>query len=94
MRSDTLFLTMVGEYFDQCDTGTKKIEYRLRTKYWKSRVENPDLKRIEMRRGRRAKKGDPKNLVFEWNGYTETTIIHKLFGKDPVEVYAIPLVKL
>lgn len=84
---------MIGEYFDQCKAGTKKIEYRLRTAYWKSRVENPDLKRIEMRKGRSACKGDLRNLVFEWNGYTETIITHPLFGENPVEVYAIPLVK-
>jgi len=89
MAGDTLHLNLKAEYFDEVAAGSKPYEYRLRTAYWRKRLEGRSYRRVLV------KKGYPKNNDLEriterpWRGYKEQTIIHSHFGPDPVEVFAI-----
>ena len=82
-----------GVYFNQALSGDKPFEYRLRTPYWKKRIEGREYKNIIYKHGY-PKKGDKsKTLIFPWRGYELQTITHPHFGNDPVDVYAIVLKK-
>jgi hypothetical protein len=84
-----LHLKVNGEYFDETKDETKKFENRLKTEYWKKRLVGRTYDLIYV------KKGYPKNddtsriLVRPWRGYEVHTKIHKHFGPNPVEVFAI-----
>ena len=54
------------KYFDAIFDGTKTIEYRKKTDYWKKRIENREYDYIQFRNGY-AKKA-PTMLV-EYSGY-------------------------
>jgi hypothetical protein len=77
---------MKGVYFDQIAAGTKPEEYRLRTPYWRKRIEGKTFDRIVLTKGYRPLCGQ---LELPWRGYTIKTITHPHFGPEPVEVYAI-----
>ncbi len=87
----TLHLPLKGEYFDQIKAGTKTEEYRLRTNYWRKRLEFPlkQYDRIVLTKGYPALDDESRRLVLPWRGYVIKTITHPHFGPDPVEVFAI-----
>ena len=95
MTTHTLFLTVKEPYYSQMKRGEKLIEYREYKQYWISRIINNEknLRGIEIRKGRTRKKGDPRNLVFLWTGYTIETIVHPHFENVEKKVFTIPLVK-
>ena len=62
-----LHLNLFRKYFDQIAEGTKTIEYRDRTDYWKRRIENREYDVIKFRNG--YAKNAPTMLV-EYKGYT------------------------
>jgi hypothetical protein len=90
-----LFLTVKEPYYSEIESGKKGKEYREYKEYWISRIvkNEKNLRGIEIRLGPNRKKGDPRNLVFLWSGYTIETIIHPNFGNVPTKVFVIPLVK-
>ena len=89
MDKQTLTLNLKGEYFDAIKGGSKLLEYRLMNDYWKKRLVGRDYENIVICRGY-PKRGDTsKRLTFKYCGYTETTITHKHFGTEPVDVFAI-----
>lgn len=88
-QSTVLVLHLKGEYFDQIQAGTKPEEYRLRTPYWKKRLENRVYSRIDLLRGYPKHGESGKCLSLPWRGGSVKTITHPHFGPDPVEVYAI-----
>jgi hypothetical protein len=47
----TLHLNLKGEWFAKIAAKTKRIEYRLRTPYWKTRLENRQYDVIQFRNG-------------------------------------------
>ena len=47
----TLHLNLLRKYFDQIAEGTKTIEYRDKTDYWKKRLENREYDVIKFRNG-------------------------------------------
>ena len=61
-----LHLNLFRKYFDQIAEGTKTIEYRKKTDYWKKRIEDREYDYIQFRNG--YAKIAPTMLV-EYNGY-------------------------
>lgn len=84
-----LQLAVNGEYFDAMKSGEKTEEYRLVNPYWKKRLEGREYDRLIITRGYPNKNDASKRLVMDYFGYTLKLIIHKHFGAEPVEVYAI-----
>ena len=62
-----LHLNLFKKYFDQIAEGTKTIEYREKTDFWKKRIENREYDVIQFRNG--YAKIAPTMLV-EYKGYT------------------------
>ena len=60
-----LHLNLFRKYFDQIAEGTKTIEYRDKTDYWKKRLENREYDVIKFRNG--YAKNAPTMLV-EYKG--------------------------
>lgn len=89
MAEDTLHLNLKGEYFDDVADGTKPFEYRLRSEYWRKRLEGRSYRRVLVKKGY-PKAGDQRRIVERpWRGYEEQIITHPHFGSEPVEVFAI-----
>ena len=61
-----LHLNLFRKYFDQIADGTKTIEYRDRTDYWKKRIEYREYDMIKFRNG--YAKNAPTMLV-EYKGW-------------------------
>ena len=61
-----LQLNLFRKYFDQIAEGTKTIEYRDMTDYWKKRIENREYDIIKFRNGY-AK--DAPTMLVEYKGY-------------------------
>ena len=61
-----LHLNLYRKYFDEIAEGTKTIEFRDRTDYWKKRIENREYDIIKFRNG--YTKNAPTMLV-EYKGY-------------------------
>ena len=62
-----LHLNLYRKYFDAIANGTKIIEYREKTDYWKKRIENREYDVIKFRNGY-AK--DAPTMLVEYKGYT------------------------
>ncbi|PKM47088.1 MAG: RNA-binding protein [Gammaproteobacteria bacterium HGW-Gammaproteobacteria-1] len=89
MANNTLHLNLKGEYFDQIAAGTKLFEYRLRTGYWRRRLQGRSYQRVLVKKGY-PRAGDQERIVERpWRGYEEQIITHPHFGSEPVEVFAI-----
>ena len=89
-----LVLSLKGKYFDEIKAGTKPFEYRLRTPYWRKRLEGRVYTEVEFTRGY-PKRGDTsKRIVQPWLGYEEQVLQHPFFGTVAVEVFAIKVLQL
>lgn len=84
-----LTLSLKAEYFHAIKAGTKPEEFRLRTPYWRKRLEGRTFDRIVLTLGYPAADNQERRLVLPWRGLRETTITHPHFGPKPVEVFAI-----
>lgn len=89
MSHDTLHLNVKAVYFDQIADGRKPFEYRLRTAYWRRRLEGRSYTRIVIKKGYPKATDTARNMERPWRGYEEQTITHPHFGPSPVEVFAI-----
>jgi len=74
---------------DAIKAGNKPEEFRLRTPYWRKRLEGRIYDRIELTKGYPARADETRRLSLPWKGYRVTTITHPHFGAEPVEVFAI-----
>jgi ASC-1-like (ASCH) protein len=83
-----LHLNLKSVYFDEIKAGTKKYEYRLKSK-WEQRLFGRIFDRILIKRGYPASDDLSRILVRPWQGYETLEITHPHFGPDPVEVLAI-----
>ena len=61
-----LHLNLFRKYFDEIANGTKTIEYRDKTDYWKKRIEGREYDIIKFRNGY-AK--DAPTMLVEYKGY-------------------------
>lgn len=84
-----LVLPLKGIYFDQIRAGTKVLEYRLRTPYWRRRLARAPFDRLVLTKGYPRAGDDDRRLVLPWLGFVQTTIQHEHFGPAPVQVFAI-----
>jgi hypothetical protein len=84
-----LVLPLNKEYFEQIKSGSKTEEYRLRTPFWRKRIEGKPFDRLVITKGYPKRSDSDRRLVFPWNGYAEKTITHPFFGEKPVDVFAI-----
>jgi len=85
----TLVLPLKGVYFHQIKDGTKPFEYRLRTPYWRKRLEGRTYDAVTITKGYPARDDAERRETYQWHGYEEQTITHPFFGPSPVEVFAI-----
>lgn len=84
-----LVLPLKAEYFAAIKAGTKPEEFRLRTPYWRRRLDGKSFDRIILTLGYPSRDDKERRLVLPWRGLRVTTIQHPHFGPSPVEVYAI-----
>ncbi len=84
-----LVLPLKTVYFDAIRLGQKAEEFRLRTPYWRRRLEGRTFDRVVLTKGYPSAGDDSRRLVREWRGFRETTITHPHFGDKPVDVFAI-----
>lgn len=84
-----LQLAVNGEYFDQMKSGEKKFEYRLLNDYWRKRLVNREYDRLIITRGYPRADDADRRIDVPYRGYKLQSIIHKHFGDDPVNVFAI-----
>lgn len=91
MADDQRILTLPlrGLYFRQIKAGAKCLEFRLRTDYWRKRLEGREYDLIVLTLGYPKASDTSRRLMRPWMGYEKQTITHPHFGSDPVEVYAI-----
>ena len=73
-----LYLNLYRKYFDAIVNGTKTIEYRDKTDYWKKRIEGKEYDIIKFRNGY-AK--DAPTMLVEYNGYDITDRYEIKLGK-------------
>jgi ASC-1-like (ASCH) protein len=84
-----LVLPLKAEYFNQIKAGTKDLEFRLRTPYWRKRLRGRTFDRIVLTLGYPAADDVERRLIKPWRGFAEVTITHPHFRADPVDVFAI-----
>jgi hypothetical protein len=84
-----LTLPLKAEYFNAISAGTKPLEYRLRTPYWRKRIVGRAYDHIVLTLGYPSRGDSARRMVLPWRGYREETITHPHFGPEPVEVFAI-----
>lgn len=84
-----LQLAVNGEYFDQMKCGNKKFEYRLENEYWKKRLVNRLYDRLIITKGYPRADDHERRIEVPYRGYELQTIMHKHFGNEPVDVFAI-----
>jgi ASC-1-like (ASCH) protein len=81
-----LFLILKSEYYDQIESGTKRIEYRLFNEYWSKRLCNSNYNKVIFQKGYSKKY---PQLKFEIEKIQIEKIKHNFFGNDSILVYAI-----
>lgn len=89
MATMDLVLPLKAEYFNAIKAGTKPEEFRLRTPFWRKRLEGKIFDRIVLTLGYPKRDDAQRRIILPWRGMRETTITHPHFGADPVRVYAI-----
>ena len=73
-----LQLNLFRKYFNQIAEGTKTIEYRDKTDYWKKRIEGKEYDIIKFRNGYAT---DAPTMLVEYNGYDITDRYEIKIGK-------------
>ena len=90
-KKSILYLRLKGKWWRQIRDDEKPDEYRLKTEYWRKRLEGRHYDEIHVIHGYPKREDTTKRIRVVWNAYTETTIISEEFGDQPVEVFAIDL---
>jgi len=89
-----LVLPLKAEYFNAIKAGTKPEEFRLRTRFWRKRLEGKTFDRVVLTLGYPSRATAALGGAIRRRGLRETTITHPHFGPEPVEVYAINVQQL
>lgn len=84
-----LHLPLKAVYFHEIKSGTKKLEYRLRTKYWKERLVGREYDEVHIKLGYPKSDDHERIVIRPWNGYLKQSIQHEHFGNEAVNVFAI-----
>ncbi|EBW5188222.1 ASCH domain-containing protein [Salmonella enterica subsp. enterica serovar Heidelberg] len=64
-------------------------DYRLLNDYWRKRLVNREYDRLIITRGYPRSDDSDRRIDVPYQGYKVQSIIHKHFGPDPVNVFAI-----
>lgn len=83
-KAAILHLNLHREFFAQIAVGTKRVEYRSQTPYWKRRLENRKYDLIQFRNGYAT---DAPEMLVEFRGL-------RRYGKGRNAYYAIQLGKI
>lgn len=89
VRKRILHLPVKAEYFREVKSGTKLYEYRLRTDYWRKRLEGRVYDEVHIKSGYPAANDLDRIVVRPWRGFEVQKIEHKHFGPGEKSVYAI-----
>lgn len=86
-----LILALKREYFEAIRDGQKIEEFRLVNGYWKKRLEGRKYDNIILTLGYPKSGDESRRIVRKWKDvpFVVKMISHKLFGDEPVMVYAI-----
>jgi len=88
----TLVLPVKKRWFDAIARGDKVFEYRLASRYWRTRLVNKHYDRIVITLGYPSKSDASRRLEFDWHGCVLVTgFVHEEWGNKPVDVFAIAL---
>lgn len=90
-KGRALVLHLVKRYWEQIRDGIKTEEYRLRTMYWRLRLENREYRTICLYHGYPARHDLSRLIVRPYKGYSVRTLQHDHFCPAPVEVFVIKL---
>lgn len=84
-----LHLNLKKKYFDQIKAGTKTIELRLATDYWRERLVGRCYDEIHLKCGY-PKKGDTTRIIKrKWTLIAKERVLCEEFGSEPVEAFVI-----
>lgn len=84
-----LTLRLKAKWWDQIKAGTKSVELRLATPYWRKRLIGRHYDEIHLWCGYPTKSDTSKLLRRRWRLVAKERILHEEFGPEPVEVFCI-----
>lgn len=84
-----LRLNLKREYWEQIKNGSKLVEYRLATEYWRKRLEDREYDEVHLLLGYPSRDDKSRRIERKWVRCWKEAIQHKEFGPDYVDVYAI-----
>jgi hypothetical protein len=84
-----LRLNLKRKWFEQIKDGSKTVEYRLDTDYWRKRLVGRDYDEVHLLLGY-PKAGDESRIIRrKYKGYTVGIVLSEEFGSNPVVVFKI-----
>ncbi len=84
-----LTLAVKANYFQEIVEKTKRFEYRLASPYWTKRLVGREYRILQITLGYPKRDDSGRRYVVPYRGYELQTIVHPLFGKKPVDVFAL-----
>lgn len=84
-----LTLRLKAIYFHDIAAGTKPLEYRLATPYWRKRIEGRQYDYVLLTLGYPARSNRELQMLKPWRGYAGQNLLHPHFGPKAVDVFAI-----
>lgn len=84
-----LTLRLKRKWWDQIASGSKTVELRLKTDYWRKRLIGRQYDEIHIWAGYPPSSRTDLLLRRKWTLVTVCDILHEEFGPQPVTVYAI-----
>lgn len=84
-----LHLPLKREYFEAIRSGEKRVEYRLATPYWRTRLEGREFSMVTLTLGYPHASDESRIIKRRWKGAKLERITHPHFGPNEVEVFAI-----
>ena len=84
-----LVLRMKARWWDEIASGSKSVELRLQTEYWRKRLIGREYDEIHLWKGYPPKSETQFLLKRKWVSVVECEIVHEEFGPEPVKVFSI-----
>jgi dsRNA-specific ribonuclease len=84
-----LVLRMKARWWDEIASGSKSVELRLQTEYWRKRLIGREYDEIHLWKGYPPKTQTQLLLRRKWASVVESQVVHEEFGPKPVAVFCI-----
>ncbi|WP_200882990.1 ASCH domain-containing protein [Cellvibrio mixtus] len=84
-----LILPLKRKWFEQIQQGIKPFEYRLKTEYWRRRLEGKSYTNVIFTLGYPRRNDETRRIKKPYAGYEIQTVICDEWSNQPQEVYAI-----